>query len=334
MHWGASIQIWPIQGDSEFHNLILSLWNYLKVIHRHFTAFFVFEATTSHVEWYFSWNQQETGLLWITYLQFAYELQTLNLTGSVFYTYWSLHSAETKAYLLKASYSLSTAIWNFQALLILTDHEIMIHNTIKRQGLPSCHKEMPRLQQTCNGYADLISSSEFEILFDWSIGCSSNEKGKLKTINNKKYQSLCNALILFFPLETYHNQLWLRLKQLSSNISNRLVRLWEKNGKVISKYREHVHLYIISKTSIEISRLENGWGKQTAFLKQNIDRIPKIWMLGFKEQQKLQRVKPRASILLHSNLLSSQLHVHTYGRYTQQHPKAETPFLCIKMIWF
>lgn len=87
---------------------------------------------------------------------------------------------------LKASYSLSAWMWKFQALLILTDHEIMIYNTIKSQGLLSCHKEMHWLQQTSNGYADLISSFEFEIFFDWSTGPSGNEKSKPKTKNPKK----------------------------------------------------------------------------------------------------------------------------------------------------
>lgn len=227
-------------------------------------------------------------------------------------------------------------IWKFQALLTLTDHEIMIHNTIKSQGLLSCHKEMHRLQQTCNGYADLISSFEFEILFDWSIGCSSNEKGKLKTINNKKNINPCAVLwyFFFFCLKHITAPVTAQIKTVLFQHYQQTCKIMRKNGSVISKYREHVHLYSISKISIETNRLENAWGKQTAFLKQNRDRIPKIWKLGFKEQQKLQRVKPRASISLHSNLLSSQLHIRTYGKYTQRYPKAEIPFLCIKIIWF
>lgn len=148
----------------------------------HCIFFFVFKATARHVGSKKNTIQHETVLLWISYLHsLPMNWQILNLTGSVFYISWSLQSAETKAHFLKASYSLSTTIWNFQALLILTDHEIMIHNTIKSQGLLSCHKEMHWLQQTCNGYADLISSFQFEILFDWSIGTNGDEKSKLKT---------------------------------------------------------------------------------------------------------------------------------------------------------
>lgn len=100
----------------------------------------------------------------------------------------------------------------------------------------------------------------------------------------------------------------------------RLVRLQDKNGNVISTYIKHGHLYTISKDfggdkQVRKSAKES---KQPSKNKIKTD-FPRSESLASNSSKNLKRVKSRAGILLHSSFLISQLHIHRYSKYTQQH---------------